>query len=499
MRFKVLFIYPNLSMVSMIPQSIAVLSSVLRECEIETDVFDTTFYTTATYDSHDGKIKARLVKPFDFKEKDISRKTTDMFSDLEQKIITFKPDLIAISFVEDTFRLGMNLLEHIRGYDLPVVAGGVFCTYAPEKVAQCEDVDYIVRGEGEYPLKEFCLNMIQGNDIKDIPNLCYKEDGRLIKNNMRPPVNINQVPFADYSIFEEQSLYRPMNGRIYKTVGIETQRGCPFSCAYCNSGANNSLYRQETGKSFFRKKSMGRFAEELEFLVSSVKPELIYFLSDVFLMMTDREFEEFCEAYSGYNIPFFMNTRAETVNEYRIQKLEELNCLRGNVGIEHGNEEFRHEILNRKIKDEEIVRAFKIVGESNFSTAANNIIGFPKETRELIFDTIELNRDVSTDCDSVSCFIFAPYHGTFLRDLAVRERFLNKDTITDTNTFFSSALRMPQLSNEMLKGLQRTFSMYVRFPKSRWNEIELAEKLTPEGERIYERLSQEFQEKFPIG
>ena len=37
-----------------------------------------------------------------------------------------------------------------------------------------------------------------------------------------------------------------------------------------------------------------------------------------------------------------------------------------------------------------MLNAFKMVAEKNYTTVANSIIGMPDETRELIFDTINL-------------------------------------------------------------------------------------------------------------
>ncbi len=501
-NFKVLFLYPNLEMTSMVPQAIAVLSAVLRDCDIETDVFDTTFYATGLGDHNVDNVKVFLSKPYNFADKGIKNKTTDVYTDFKDKVNSFVPDLIAISLVEDTFRCGERLLKSIREYGIPVVAGGAFCTYASDKVAECKDIDFIIRGEGEAPLRELCLALARDRSYKDIANLSYREDGRLIKNDIRPAMDLNEVPFADYAVFEnndKQTLYRPMNGKIYKTIGLETTRGCPFQCSFCNSASYNPLYRGESGSTFFRKKKISRFAEELEYMVSTIKPELIYFLADVFLMMTDREFDEFYEVYSSYKLPFYFHTRAETVNEERVRKLGELNCLRGNVGIEHGNEEFRRNVIFRKLKNKEIERAFAIVGKSSFSTVANNIIGFPTETRELIFDTINLNRKVALDVDSVSCFIFSPYHGVPARDLAIDKGYLSPDRLADKNSFNTSILKMPDLSNETLMGLQRTFTMYVRFPKSRWDEIRKAEDFSSEGNMTFERLSKELRTNYSAG
>ena len=38
--------------------------------------------------------------------------------------------------------------------------------------------------------------------------------------------------------------------------------------------------------------------------------------------------------------------------------------------------------------------------------------------------------------------------------------------------------------------------MYVKFPKSRWPEIKLAEEETPEGNRLYNELKDEFVDLF---
>jgi hypothetical protein len=41
--------------------------------------------------------------------------------------------------------------------------------------------------------------------------------------------------------------------------------------------------------------------------------------------------------------------------------------------------------------------------------------------------------------------------------------------------------------------------MYVRFPKDRWNEIRNAEKLAPEGDMVFEELSEELRREYAAG
>lgn len=51
---------------------------------------------------------------------------------------------------------------------------------------------------------------------------------------------------------------------------------------------------------------------------------------------------------------------------------------------------------------------------------------------------------------------------------------------------------MPKFPREEIYGLQRTFVMYVKFPKKRWPEIRRAESLTVEGNEMWQQLRNEF-------
>ena len=91
------------------------------------------------------------------------------------------------------------------------------------------------------------------------------------------------------------------------------------------------------------------------------------------------------------------------------------------------------------------------------------MIGAPYETKEQIFDTIHLNRELlSNDC-LVS--VFQPFKGTVLRDLCVKEGFASEDEDCEGTTLEGSVLNMPQLSKDDIWGFRRTFTLYSRVPK----------------------------------
>ncbi|MEK9643920.1 MAG: radical SAM protein [Alphaproteobacteria bacterium] len=493
--FRVLFVYPNIQMSALAPQGIGYLSAMLKREGYQTDLFDSTFYTSSiTSDTNQEKVDLSIVRPFNWDERGIRPKTSDMLDDFRKVVDEYQPDLLAVSVVENTWYIADVLLSSLH-VDVPTIVGGVFATYAPEIVLAHPKVRWACRGEGELALLNLCNAMCAGEDTTRIANLSVTLDGgKIIHNPVAPGIEMDDLPFPDWSIFEEQSLFRPMQGRVYKTIGVETQRGCPYKCAFCNSPSNNYLYKDEGAGLFHRKKSVKRVAEELDYMTRLHGPEFIYFVVDTFLAMNDREFAEFSEMYQSYRIPFWMNTRAETVTPWRADELEKMNCLRMNIGIEHGNEQYRRKMLQRPVSNERMLEAFGACADHSFVTVANSIIGLPDETRDLAFDTIQFNRQLPKDIEASGAFIFTPYHGTPLRQYAVDKGYIDGDSICSLNVTKGSVLDMPHFRPEEIQRLCRVFSFYVKMPEDRWSDIHTVE--TVDDEDAFTQLRDEFNRDF---
>jgi len=497
MGIKVLFIYPNTYGMNMLPPAIALFSAILRKEGHEVQIFDTTYYSIDYgVDSDGSKVENLNVVPFKMEEKGIIKKTTSWTDDLKKKIISFPPDLIAISSTEDMWELGIKILNELKVYKLkfniPVIAGGVFATFAPELCLRNELIDMVCVGEGENTLIDLCKKIELKLAYDDVTNLWIKKNGTIIKNSISKPVNVNDNPIIDISLFEENRLYRPMAGKVYKMIPIETIRGCPFTCKFCNSPDQMRLYKS-LGSNFYRKKKMELVYQELKHFKEEHKVEYNYFWADTFLGMSKKEFDQFIEMYSDIKLPFWMQTRPETIDEYNISKLKSVGLHRISFGVEHGNEEFRKRILDRRWKNEDIIERLKIPNKYGIAYSVNNITGFPTETRKLAFDTIELNRNI--DAANHNIYSFVPFHGTPLRKMCEDLGLIHPDTITKCLTS-ETQLNMKQYPPHEIEGIKKTFVLYVKFPKSRWKEIERAETDDYEGGKILKELKKEFLEKY---
>ena len=501
MGIKVLFVYPNSYGMNMLPPAIALLSAVLKEKGHSVELFDTTYYKPDFNTDSDGtKVERLNVLPFGAGGFTPEIKT-DWRDDFKNHVHSFNPDLIAMSSTEDMWELGLQMLEeienHITKNQTPVLVGGVFPTFAPHIAIDHRLINLVCVGEGENAIRTLCERIEKGQSFNDVTNLWVKNvDGSIDKNPISDPVDVNAMPMMDITLFEEQRLMRPMAGKWYKMLPMETMRGCPYKCTYCNSPDQMDLYSAATPQSsYFRKKNLDIVYKELKYFKDEVGVEYNYFWADTFLALSDKEFDEFCEMYSDIKLPFWMQTRPETLTDYKVKRLKEVGLHRFNVGIEHGNDEFRRKILRRHWKNKDIIEALKIPERHGVQFTCNNIVGFPTETRELAMETVELNSHVNADSQNMNAFV--PFHGIPLRKMCEDLGLVEPGQITKCVTN-DPQIDMPQFPKEEVLGLTKCFVLYVKFPKNRWKDIRRAEKDTPEGRKILSELREECQDKhFP--
>ena len=75
-------------------------------------------------------------------------------------------------------------------------------------------------------------------------------------------INMDENPLIDVRLFEESRFYRPMSGKVYRMFPVETHRGCPYKCSFCNSPDTMKMYRTEAGTNYLRHKSFEKMRKE---------------------------------------------------------------------------------------------------------------------------------------------------------------------------------------------------------------------------------------------
>lgn len=397
----------------------------------------------------------------------------------------FKPNLIGLSCVELTYEQGLKLLDSVKEFNIPTIIGGCFATFAPEIIIQNDLIDMCCTGEGELIITEVARRLANKESLIGVEGIVFKENGRIYDEKQKVLVDVNKSSIPHFEGFAPERIYRAMDGKIYRMVPIEISRGCPYQCTYCSAPMFQRTFK-EAGR-WLRYKTIDKIISEIDFYVNKYDVEYFYMISETFLAMSPEEKKEFYQKYAKYKIPFWFNTRPETITEYDIKNLEDIGCHRISIGIESGNFEFRKKLLKREYTNEEVLRAVGIMEKSKIQYSVNNMLGFPDETREMVFDTIELNREFTADSHSIS--IFQPFRGTDLYDYSVKKGYWKPHELC-TESFASAGLNMPHFPQEAVEGMYRTFNLYLNMDRKFWPQIKIAEKQNAEGNQAFQELCQ---------
>ncbi|MBT3304965.1 MAG: B12-binding domain-containing radical SAM protein [Alphaproteobacteria bacterium] len=491
-EFRVLLINCNTMLDTLITAGIGILSASLKDTGCDVKLFDTTFYRTAEISGDEARTSALQVKPTNFSDLGIEPNEGDVVDEFVEMVASYKPHLIGLSSIEVTHPLGVQLLNAVRDSGIPTIVGGPYATFAPEIVIRAPGVDMVCVGEGERPLVELCKRLRGGEDITSIGNLWVKQDGKIIKNPVRAPIPLSELPRQDWSVYDRRRFMKPMGGKISVTGTFEMNRGCPYTCTFCINSGLEEIYGDLGG--YYREQDVDRLIDEMVEKKEAYNLVYVYLVAESFLTTTRERIRRFGKLYQEkVGLPFWVEARPESITEEKVELLMETGCEGISIGVESGNVGLRKNVLGRNVNDRTILKAFELLRKSGIRISANNIIGFPTETREMIFDTIHLDREL--DPDGVMVSFFSPYKGATLRRMCEDLGYIEDDEIAGDYRI-GPTMDMPQMSAKELVGIHRTFPLYVKFPESEWKHIRLAEQDTPEGNAAFREYSDRYSEMF---
>lgn len=354
----------------------------------------------------------------------------------------------------------------------------------PDEAINEPSVDMICVGEGEELITELCNKLESNSDITSIRNLWIKSNGKIIKNESRPLIAPDDLPFLDFDGFDDYNFYRPLAGRLYRMANVDISRGCPFQCSYC---ANHTLQKLFKGLGkYHRVKSVPKAIEDLVFVKEKYNVEMMRFWDDDFAALRLDYLKDFAEEYEEkVNLPFLIYAGVNSLNEEKIKVLKDIGCVTMGIGIESGNETIRRDILNRRMSDEKIVKTFNLVKDYGIRVSAYNMIGLPFETRENIFETIELNRRCKPATSSV--VFLEPYPKTEIYSICVSNGFIEPGYIPICD-FFTPHIKEKTISHKELRGLIKTFTIYMRVPRLLYPLVKICEQDNPISNLLFKIL-----------
>jgi len=333
--------------------------------------------------------------------------THEIWQEIKTVIKNENPHIVGLSVMTAKYGSADIISKIVKRYnpDSFVVWGGPHPTIQPDEVLQNQNVDFVVRKEGELTFLELCQKIKQNSyDFAKIKGMSYKQKGKIQHNQDREYIkNLDILPFPNKELDLNHNLYSSDQMSV-----MVTSRGCPFNCGYC--GAKNIWTRH------VRYRSTENIMREIKQITNHYQSKDIFFWDDSFTSNRKR-INELCKQIIADKIPinFEITTRVDLVDSDLLKLMKKAGLARINFGIETGSVKML-KLIDKGISQKQIIKAANLCNKIGITWNAFIMIGFPDETEDDIKMTLNFVNQIKPH--TICLCIFTPYPGTQLYDRA---------------------------------------------------------------------------------
>lgn len=317
----------------------------------------------------------------------------------------FQPDMIGFSVSNPNRWSAVECAKAARqsNPDAKIVFGGPAATFMADHFFNvCPELDYAVIGEGEVTFLELIQSLSGGKSLEHVKGIVFRDEKGLQKTRARPLLeNLDNLP-------------HPSGYFAYNHLAMS--RGCPGRCTFCGSP-------KFWGTSKVRFHSPEWFADEIKAL--NQKGVTHFYISDDTFTSDKDSVLEFCQLIrkADLNITWNAISRVDCIDGEILFAMRTAGCIQISFGVESGSAAIR-KTLGKPMKNEQIVKAFKLTRSYGIMPRAYFIYGSPGETDETIEESIKLM--ASIEPLSAIFYMMVLFPGTRLYDRAVQ-----KGAVTD--------------------------------------------------------------------
>ena len=317
----------------------------------------------------------------------INNKAENMFLDIFKEhivhsILSDNPDLVGISITSTSQVIpGLTLASLIKNErpDIHITVGGSVFTKLIDNLKKNENlfsiVDSFVVFEGEHALLALIDELSGKKDLKKVPNLVYKENGKTVINEDSFFIeDLNKLPTPDYEGLPLKLYHTPE-----LVLPVQTSRGCYWKkCAFCNLHLDHRSYRP---------RKIDLVMNDIQTLSKKHNTEF-FFITDESIplsavsRLSDRIIEQ------ELDIKWICGARFEkSLSSELLEKASRAGCLK----IVFGLESYSQRVLDLMSKGTQKKNIDRIVHDClkyDIAVHLYVIVGFLTETREEVMETV---------------------------------------------------------------------------------------------------------------
>ena len=372
------------------------------------------------------------------------------FADVVNDVLTFGPDMIALSTTNTSVLDDIAFLNRICSFHpcVCVVKGAVFYDIDPQLLSLLDlsNVSCLIGCEMEFVIGALADRYLrQEGSLSEINGIFYKQDGGFVKNAFVCGLNdLDALPFPARQLMNNALYVRPDTGEPMAT--IQTGLGCPSACIYC-------LTPIISGRNV-RKRDVENVYREIAQCYDRVGIRNFFFKADTFTI--DEEYaaavcDRIIRSPLYGKIEFTVNSRVKPLSMALLKKLKQAGCFTIAVGFESGSDETLKKIRKGTTVQDNL-RAAKMIKEAGIPLFGFFMLGFPWETKEMISETERVIRQI--DPDFIELHVAMPYYGTGLYEECAAYGVLN-DSGFGHDYYSPNTTGTAYLSHEEVEALKK--------------------------------------------
>jgi radical SAM superfamily enzyme YgiQ (UPF0313 family) len=255
-----------------------------------------------------------------------------------------------------------------------IILGGPHATIIGSRILEELPLfDVIVRYEAEPTIVEIVKTVAAGGDLQHIPNLVYRSAGSIVTT--APTSGVPDVETLPDPALHHYALHEVR----LSELSIEAGRGCPYACTFCSTA--NFFQRR------YRLKSSARLVREMTEARDRYGVTMFNLNHDLFGLVRPN-LEEFCRAVRGLGLEWKCSMRPDTLDSDLVDLLTEAGCRHIYFGVETGSRRLQR-VLKKRLDLDETRMMIRRVVERGMHCTASFITGFPEETEEDQYETLD--------------------------------------------------------------------------------------------------------------
>jgi radical SAM superfamily enzyme YgiQ (UPF0313 family) len=366
------------------------------------------------------------------------------YDSFRQRIAKVPSDVVGVTSTTLLYNSAKTILEsakEVHPNSISMIGGSHVSFWDENALNESPSIDIVVRREGELTFLELLQRIESKKNFAGVLGTTFRAtDGKIVRSEDRPFLHdLDSLPSPAYHLLPLDSYHR-MGKTIFPIV---TSRGCVQWCDFCSTV-------RMFGRGY-RVRNPKKVVDDMEMLHNKYGQSQFTFYDDAFTVNRQHTLEMCADIKARkLDVTWDCETRVDAVDKDLLTAMHDAGCITIWFGVESGSEKILDQ-MHKKIKPEEVRLAFKTAQKVGLMTIASAVIGFPGETEETAWETINFINFLNPD--DIGFYVATPYPGTPMYEQVVKNGWLR---VTDFNKYDTATptFETPYLSMEKIREIK---------------------------------------------